>query len=108
MGDPITDSLRPQRIQQRRVKGANIHAEGWALNRLPTLSVVRPTKWGNSFSLKHHTRPEAIRLFCESIADRHTEVWRDLRRSNLACYCTPGEACHADVLLVIANAAEEA
>lgn len=27
----------------------------------------------------------------------------DLRGRNLACWCRPGEACHADVLLALAN-----
>lgn len=31
------------------------------------------------------------------------EIRRDLRGKNLACWCKPGEPCHADVLLEIAN-----
>ena len=31
------------------------------------------------------------------------DVRRDLRGKNLACWCRPGEPCHADVLLEIAN-----
>lgn len=27
----------------------------------------------------------------------------ELRDKNLACWCEPGEACHADVLLEMAN-----
>jgi len=27
----------------------------------------------------------------------------ELRGKNLACWCKPGEACHADVLLALAN-----
>lgn len=30
-------------------------------------------------------------------------IRRDLRGKNLACWCKPGEPCHADVLLEIAN-----
>jgi hypothetical protein len=29
---------------------------------------------------------------------------RELRGKNLACWCNPGDPCHADVLLEIANA----
>lgn len=31
------------------------------------------------------------------------DVVRELRGKNLACWCKPGEPCHADVLLEIAN-----
>lgn len=31
------------------------------------------------------------------------DVIRELRGKNLACWCRPGEPCHADVLLEIAN-----
>jgi hypothetical protein len=31
------------------------------------------------------------------------EINRELRGKNLACWCKPGEPCHADVLLDIAN-----
>jgi len=34
------------------------------------------------------------------------EIRDELRGKNLACWCKPGAACHADVLLEIANAAE--
>ncbi len=31
------------------------------------------------------------------------DIRRELRGKNLACFCSPGKACHADVLLKIAN-----
>jgi hypothetical protein len=34
---------------------------------------------------------------------RPETVQRDLRGLNLACYCELADACHADVLLAIAN-----
>lgn len=34
------------------------------------------------------------------------EIRKHLRGKNLACWCPPGEPCHADVLLEIANAPE--
>jgi hypothetical protein len=36
------------------------------------------------------------------------EVRRELRGKNLACFCKPGDPCHADVLLELANAEERA
>jgi hypothetical protein len=35
-----------------------------------------------------------------------TRVKTELRGKNLACWCRPGEPCHADVLLELANALE--
>jgi hypothetical protein len=32
------------------------------------------------------------------------DVAKELRGKNLACWCKPGEPCHADVLLELANA----
>jgi hypothetical protein len=37
----------------------------------------------------------------QNILDR---AKRELRGKNLACWCKPGDACHADVLLELANA----
>jgi hypothetical protein len=49
-------------------------------------------------------KAEAIRLFCEDVADQHAAIRCDLRGKNVACYCRLDEPCHADVLLAIANA----
>jgi hypothetical protein len=35
-------------------------------------------------------------------------IRRDLRGKNLCCWCKPGEPCHADVLLEIANSESSA
>jgi hypothetical protein len=35
------------------------------------------------------------------------DIMRELRGKNLACWCKPGEPCHADVLLELANAEPE-
>ena len=104
----------PKRIQLSRKKG-------W---RKPknTVVVSRPSKFGNPFSWKNYTQlsgeqrkyaamrdfenwlggqPDII-LFSEKrrwILD-HLE---ELRGKNLACWCKPGEPCHADVLLELAN-----
>ncbi len=35
------------------------------------------------------------------------DIRREFRGKNLACWCRPGDPCHADVLLELANAAVE-
>lgn len=101
----------PSRIQRKRTKGWRTPAN--------TVYVGRPTKWGNPFLVDvwvgggMQTREKAVRLFRLSIpADgpgslpfTRADVVRELRGKNLACWCRPGDACHADVLLRIANAA---
>ena len=94
---------RPQRIRQSRRKGADIHWLGREANGLPTRSVAYTSRWHNPFTVKEHGRAEAIRLFCEYVADQHDAIRRNLRGFNLACVCRLDEACHADVLLAIAN-----
>jgi hypothetical protein len=105
----------PERIQMRRSKG-------W---RLPEGAVVvaRPTGWGNPF--RHADRAVAARMFrawllgtcrtptlldCASLGrlpERRQAILQNLhtlRGRILACWCAPGGACHADVLLELANA----
>lgn len=74
--------------------------------------VGRPTKWGNPYShlpgtmglSKVATREEAIRLFEEGITKELREaIIQELRGKDLVCWCAP-KACHADVLLRLANA----
>lgn len=99
----------PARIQLSRRKG-------W---RMPpnTVKVDRTTKWGNPFVVgKHGTRAECVDLFtkmlagyiCISVDNANEQIaYRrmvkkdkaELRGKNLACWCQPGVACHADVLL---------
>lgn len=99
----------PQRIQLRRTKG-------W---RLPpnTVKVDRSTPYGNPFAVTdERTAAEAVQAFrfwllngcCGAgMQDRKDVVLAALPRlrgKNLACWCKVGEACHADVLLELANA----
>lgn len=112
----------PRRVQLSRRKG-------W---RMPdnTVSVARPTKWGNPFVVNHPNGPASLRKpmdarlavaafrsmvtkegawFSEPLpwpkgkipAQLTTieDVRRELRGKNLACWCAPGQPCHADVLL---------
>lgn len=68
--------------------------------------VGRPSKWGNPFEIgKDGTREEVIEKFRDWLLSQPTlvaEVKRELRGKNLVCWCHP-QACHAEVLLEIAN-----
>lgn len=107
----------PQRIQLSRKKG-------W---KLPpnTVVVSRPGRWGNHWRVGTKpavpktwmdvftvaTRDEAVRnfrLFMEAHPGVCEEARRELRGKNLGCWCRPGEPCHADVLLAIANSEDAA
>ena len=109
--------LTPHRIQLSLKKG-------W---RLPdgAVNVARPTGWGNPWregttswtvgpggvidrSGKVLTRQDAVdsyRHSCEYMPERVAHIREELAGRDLACWCKPGEPCHADVLLEIANAA---
>jgi hypothetical protein len=90
----------PRRLRLSRQKGA----------RLPKNAVVvaRPTKWGNPYKLGPLTRAEIIAaykrdLLAGKLRVTVADVRRELRGRDLACWCKLDEACHADVLLKIAN-----
>ncbi len=107
---------RPIRIQSRRTKGWRIPAD--------TIYVGRPSMWGNPF--RHPDPAVAVRMYrawinstmrtmamleCtkalpgpldERLLRIRAEV-RMLHGMNLACWCGPGQPCHADVLLEVAN-----
>ncbi len=115
--------MTPVRIKLSRRKG-------W---RMPenTVNVARPGKWGNPFkvgsplmslpfmicgrfkgelvgsTLTQERAVEAFRIWTNSMF--HGKLLAEsakvnLRGKNLACWCKPGDPCHADVLLEIANA----
>lgn len=76
--------------------------------------VGRPTKWGNPFThllvanakaqFQVATREEAVRRYEEYLRSRPDlmAALHELRGRDLACWCAPS-ACHADVLLRLAN-----
>lgn len=67
--------------------------------------VGRPSKWGNPFVLGlHGNRTEVIRQFREWIQTQPTLLadLPELRGKVLGCWCRP-HACHADVLVALAN-----
>jgi hypothetical protein len=63
-----------------------------------TVKVDRTTKWGNP----HRCTPWMdVARFRKDVAPNLPIT--ELRGKNLACWCKPGEPCHADVLLELAN-----
>jgi hypothetical protein len=111
------EELLPHRVQRMRSKG-------W---RMPpnTVYVGRPTVWGNPYKVdtpppkwpedEAWGRAEAVRLYELMLAGgwrlRRRPGFEIVRRAmaelegkNLACWCPIDQPCHADVLLLYANA----
>jgi hypothetical protein len=91
----------PERILLRRTKG-------W--RKPPDVVVVsRPSRWGNPFRIgidgDRAACVDAYRrtLLAGELAVTVDDVRRELAGRDLACWCPPGAACHADVLLDVAN-----
>jgi hypothetical protein len=106
----------PERIQLKRTKGWKMPPN--------TVKVDRTTNFGNPFTVSSKMKPgsvigpgyvivpsaeEAVTCFREMLtlpgetADGFRQFIPTLRGKNLACWCWLGDACHADVLLEIAN-----
>lgn len=93
---------KPQRIQLSRKKG-------W--KKPPnTVVVARPSGWGNPHRIGwcdrcgvEHTREEAIAEYEAELDEVSLVLLEQLRGKNLACWCKPGEPCHGDILLRLAN-----
>jgi hypothetical protein len=71
--------------------------------------VGRPTKWGNPFKIDRNApveqRDQAIASYREWLLAKPELIElarRELRGKDLVCWCAP-LACHADVLIKIAN-----
>lgn len=117
---------KPRRIQLSRKKG-------W---RLPDGAVVvaRPSKWGNFYRVGQPMCRKTVKRWgyrirdfanpCHVCADPAEATLRfsavlafdqaiwpairaELRGRDLACWCPPGQPCHADVLLELANARDD-
>ena len=95
--------MSPNRVRLRRTSG-------W---RKPAGAVVvaRPSKWGNPHPISDHT-PQAHRASVDAYRDdllagrlgvSVDDVRRELAGKDLCCWCAPELACHADVLLDVAN-----
>ena len=97
----------PGRIQRSRKKG-------WKMPE-NAVYVGRPTRWGNPYPVEEFGRAEAIRKF-RLLFERHEQGLNtefpipsveELRGKDLACWCPLDKACHADVLLEVANKAHD-
>ena len=119
----------PRRVQLSRARGWRKPAN--------TVSVARPTRWGNPFTMQAYrafeadlgmppatdgeVRAELVACFRSVVVhgpdsaywapDNFEQVLTicraldagELRGKNLACWCPLDQACHADVLLELAN-----
>jgi Domain of unknown function (DUF4326) len=100
----------PQRVQLKR-------RAGW---RMPpnTVRVDRATRWGNPLRVRPgYTAIDAIADYRRWLMGSLSPLPRwvpmepptledirlHLKDKNLACWCAPGQPCHADVLLELAN-----
>ena len=76
-------------------------------NGLPIVYVGRPTKWGNPYRIGEDGNREQVlekyRVYLMANPGIVEGARNELRGKNLACWCKPGEDCHADILLEIAN-----
>ena len=107
----------PTRIQLRRTKGWRMPAGA--------VKVDRSTRWGNPNPWKEYeirerdvpygvdrvefARELAVEDFRRDLLDGSLpfsveDVQRELRGRDLACWCPKHSACHADVLIQVANA----
>lgn len=119
----------PVRLQLSRRKGFDLQALSLATNGLAAVSVARPHRWGNCWTVGSARWDPMIHAFrpCRDIEDavaafRQCVDWDpkpfmgygpghrnrktaavELGGKNLACWCRPGAPCHADVLLELAN-----
>jgi hypothetical protein len=97
--------MTPKRIQIRRVKGWRMPAGA--------VHVGRPSRWGNPFVISvNRTRQQAIddfraALLAGRLQSSVEQVRRELGGKDLACWCRLDQACHADILLEVANSAVE-
>lgn len=97
----------PQRIQRKRTRGFKAPEDA--------VYVGRPTKWGNPFFVPDarsknlpQLREEAVRKYEQALRENLLDVTpddarRELRGKDLMCWCPLDQACHADVLLEVAN-----
>lgn len=115
-------NTKPVRITLSRAAGFRLQAHSLALNGLPCVKVDRSTVWGNPFIPQTRDTPDQPAMTTEEciaayrdylkiatgipngggrpLAAQAREV---LRGKNLACWCKPGQPCHADLLLELAN-----
>lgn len=99
----------PVRLQLSTLSGFDLQAVSLATNGLPGKKVARPSPWGNPFVIGFAgvhdatTSVEHFRVYAEKQLKLKPNWLFVLRSHNLGCWCEPGEPCHADVLLELAN-----
>ncbi|WP_353641366.1 DUF4326 domain-containing protein [Mesorhizobium sp. WSM2239] len=103
----------PVRLRLSRRRGFDLQAHSREINGLDAVNVARPTRWGNPYRVGMvdartggTTDPDtAVERYLSKLLrqGREPEIQFKLRGKNLACWCKPGEPCHADVLLELAN-----
>src|SRR5699024_1203807 len=67
-----------------------------------TVYVGRPSRWGNPYPVAEYGRARAVALYRQHLADRPdlvADARRELAGYDLACWCQPGQLCHAAVPL---------
>lgn len=128
----LKSEVAPVRLQRRRTKGFKLVSP----NGLPIKMVTRPGFWGNPFIGSHavqlfnmlmrrkHGELQKKILEYGIVKDElgailgiinmqcgwgheHQQRIGELRGFNLACFCSLGKKCHADVLLKLANSPEK-
>jgi hypothetical protein len=118
---------KPERIQRKRTKGwkmppntiyvgrPSIYGNPWTIQKCIASKLFGP-------ELAHQICVDEFAAWLEGIKSPNDEqlgVWNhpamiekrakilaslpELRGKNLACWCKPGQPCHADVLLKLAN-----
>jgi hypothetical protein len=104
----VNATAKPVRLQRSRAKGASNASP----NGLPVVYVGRPTRWGNPLKVGPGvTREKAVEAFRAAVnawlsvasPEEIEAFFAPLVGKNLSCWCKPGDACHADVLLEMAN-----
>ena len=103
--------VKTARLKLSRKKGFSLQAVSLDLNGLPAVNCARPSRWGNPFRIGHDAKDakDAVEKFQYwlTATNEGLEIFSrcktELRGKNLACWCKPGEFCHCDTLLEIAN-----
>ncbi len=113
---------RPVRLRLSRQRGFILQERSRAINGLDAVVVSRPSRWGNPVKVAKAYQDDYcsfpaidamaavtlyrdhLRLAITAHAKRGVDLLAPLRGKNLACWCSEGAPCHADVLLDLANA----
>lgn len=112
----LEDDLKNAGQTPKRVKVTGSYFRGQVPDGATYVGRAAPRLKGSPFNNPHtaspkgcgrcrglvHTRDEAISMFRRHL-DEHPDLVEDARRIlsgfDLACWCGPDEACHADVLI---------